>query len=367
MTTPCEIVSVGKRRDGGTKYWCLEHKADATAKYGTKAKKCRYAHIEKPTKKETLRLDPTSYAGGVALWGAVPPIFDTTKLAIDRGIHVHARSQINGHKDIDWTYRSVVLSNPSGASSRETTLTELDAIYFMVSSVFGFSTKLVTCTHCGYPHLDKDWFSVHVHQKHLCSGCGKTFRDVEVSVGNPVADVQAQFPGAKRVSKPAQGTLNIKQADYPGGIQIWGSNPAFLWTSAKTEDEGIHVHAFKAHRETCSDDDVDDTYKSVTIDDIKLDPAMVRVFMAQSALPHIAGRVIGLRCPKCKKEHFDSGELAYTPHDDHVCHYCEAEFPSSGRFRKVISNPMVFAILQLTANSYRTPQRHDLGLLPETI
>jgi len=28
----CEVVAVGKRRDGGTRYWCLRHKADATAK-----------------------------------------------------------------------------------------------------------------------------------------------------------------------------------------------------------------------------------------------------------------------------------------------------------------------------------------------
>ena len=26
----CEIVSVGKRRDGGTRYWCLTHRANAT-------------------------------------------------------------------------------------------------------------------------------------------------------------------------------------------------------------------------------------------------------------------------------------------------------------------------------------------------
>src|SRR5258708_1652769 len=38
----CHVVSVGKRRDGGTRYWCLLHRADATAKYGRPAKSCRY-------------------------------------------------------------------------------------------------------------------------------------------------------------------------------------------------------------------------------------------------------------------------------------------------------------------------------------
>ena len=41
----CHIVSVGKRRDGGTRYWCLQHKADATAKYGKRARTCRAAHV----------------------------------------------------------------------------------------------------------------------------------------------------------------------------------------------------------------------------------------------------------------------------------------------------------------------------------
>ena len=36
----CKIVDVGRRRDGGTKYWCLAHHANATAKYGVAAEKC---------------------------------------------------------------------------------------------------------------------------------------------------------------------------------------------------------------------------------------------------------------------------------------------------------------------------------------
>ena len=35
--TTCRIGLVGKRRDGASRYWCFEHKADATAKYGKRA------------------------------------------------------------------------------------------------------------------------------------------------------------------------------------------------------------------------------------------------------------------------------------------------------------------------------------------
>jgi hypothetical protein len=50
----CTVVAVGKRRDGGTRYWCLRHKADATAKYGKPAKACRAAHIAAPRPEEVL-------------------------------------------------------------------------------------------------------------------------------------------------------------------------------------------------------------------------------------------------------------------------------------------------------------------------
>jgi hypothetical protein len=88
----CDIVAVGKRRDGGTRYWCLQHKADATAKYGKPAKACRAAHIPAINPKEMFSLNIDKYKGGVALWGAVPPVYDTTTLPMDRGIHVHART-----------------------------------------------------------------------------------------------------------------------------------------------------------------------------------------------------------------------------------------------------------------------------------
>jgi hypothetical protein len=47
----------------------------------------------------------------------------------------------------------------------------------------------VTCTYCGWPHLDKDWFSVHPHRRHLCAGCGKYFYDRVTGIGNPIIGV----------------------------------------------------------------------------------------------------------------------------------------------------------------------------------
>jgi len=136
----CEVVSVGKRRDGGTRYWCLKHKADATAKYGKPAKACRAAHIAPIRPSEILDLDMDKYPGGVALWGAVPAVYDTTELPMDRGIHVHARVSPNSEKEMDFTFRAVrILSSRLPESG--ILVSEIDAIYYMVTSVFRFEMK----------------------------------------------------------------------------------------------------------------------------------------------------------------------------------------------------------------------------------
>jgi hypothetical protein len=281
--TKCQIVSVGKRRDGGTRYWCLLHKADATAKYGRRAESCRAAHIPPIRANDVLNLNIDKYRGGVALWGALPAVYDTTRLPMDRGVHVHARLTPDSQKEMDCTFRAVrILANRLPKDG--ILVSELDAIYYMVTSVFGCEMKYITCSYCGYPHLDRDWFSVHPHRRHLCAGCGKHFTDTTVAVGNPIFGVRTACGIKAHKSRPSRKALRIRQADYPGGIQIWGSNPAFLWTSHRQEHEGIHIHAF---RKPGDPPDLDETYGKVVIDGIKLDPLMVRVFMAQTALPSL--------------------------------------------------------------------------------
>lgn len=350
---------VGTRRDGGKRYWCLQHKADATAKYGKRATSCRYANIPPISSAQKLTIDPTSYAGGIAIWGAVPPIYDTTLQAVERGVHVHARPHPEAHKVIDQTYRSVEVVINNGQTIE---ISELDAIYFMVSSVFGYAMKFVECTFCNFPHLDKDWFSVHNHRTHLCAGCGRLFRDDVRGIGNPAMKIRESFPNHHRVNK-ARKNKRFRQSDYLGGIQIWGSNPALLWTANRNEESGIHLHAF--------DQDggikVDDTFSSVTIDNITLDPKLVQIRMAQSGLPHIAGRVINVNCEQCGEQHFDAGELAFTPHDDHCCGSCGSKLRSKGRFRKTIGNPMCATLDQLAKSAVREPRRHESYLFTETL
>jgi len=362
----CDIVQVGKRRDGGFRYWCLVHHANATAKYGVSAERCVAASDLEVSKAETLVLDPPKHRGGIALWGAVPAIYDTTEQPIDRGIHVHTRDEKGGPKQIDSTYRSVrvnIQDNPLGEN--DVIVGELDAIYFMVSSVLEKPMKYVICTLCGFPHLDRDWFAVHKHRKHLCAGCGHQFADVEEGIGNPAMRLRDIFDAErKRELISANRRCKIRQRDYVGGIQIWGSNPAIVWTAEKAEEEGIHVHAYREIRGPYS---LDNTYSTVEIDGITLDPDMVRSYMAQSVLPHIAGRMVSHICPKCEDTHFDRGELAYTPHKEHHCEHCGHVFRSTGRVRLTISNPMVAIVERLAEQAPRKPRKHNLELRPETL
>jgi transposase-like protein len=282
---------------------------------------------------------------------------------MDRGIHVHARLTPTAKKETDCTFRAVrILSNRLAADG--ILISELDAIYYMVTSVFGYDMKYVTCSHCGYPHLDRDWFSVHPHRRHLCAGCGKHFTDNSVAVGNPISGARTACGIKAQETQVSDRKLDIRQADFPGGIQIWGSNPAFLWTSNRPEEEGIHIHAYRAPSEM---PDLDETYGEVTIDGIKLDPSMVRVLMAQSALPSIKGRVRSIRCPSCGEAHFSTGEPAFTPLSTHTCKRCAHEFAAPGRLRKSIGNPLSSVLIALADKAPRAPQHHELGLLPETI
>jgi hypothetical protein len=361
---PCDIAAMEKRRDGGTRYWCRAHRADATAAGGIQASKCRAADTIPIRADEVLDLDLNKYQGGVALWGAVPAVYDTTRLPMDRGIHVHARLTPDAKKEMDWTYRAVRLIG-KGLPDEGAMVSETDAIYFMVSSVFGFSMCYVTCTHCGWPHLDKDWFSVHPHRRHLCNGCGKLFHDQVTGIGNPIMGITDACGFGEHKVAPAAKTLDIKQSDFPGGIQIWGSNAAFLWTSSKHEEEGIHVHTFLQENQT--DPDLDDTFREVTIDGIQLDPVMVRVLMAQNVMPSLQGRLRSMDCPNCGHPQFDAGEAVYMPAPMHTCSECGRQFPTPGRTRNAVANPLPAILTELGKLAPRPPQQHRLDLLPETL
>ena len=361
--TSCEIVAVGRRRDGGTRYWCLTHKADATAKYGIAAQQCKRPQVPKVGDDEIFTLDLDQYSGGIALWGAVPPVYDTTECDIDRGIHVHARPAPGGSKSIDRSYRRLRVIGKE-LEGQEILISEVEAIYYMASSVFGYTMSRIACSYCGHLHLDKDFFAVHPHRRHLCSNCGRHFQDFQRGVGNPICGIREACQVSTRPPISPDRPLNIRQQDFPGGIQVWGTNPSFLWTGQANEEDGIHLHAFAGLNQQPT---LDETYSKVTVDGVTLDPVMVRVLMAQKALPSLNGRIATLSCAECGHVQFDVGAAAHTPNAVRSCSKCCTEIRARGSIRNVVSNPLVAIFAKLEAEAPHQAQRHQLGLEPETL
>jgi hypothetical protein len=295
----------------------------------------------------SLDLDPTQYPGGVGIWGALPAIYDTTSFVIEHGVHVHARRAPKRMKEIDASYGEVRVI--VGASS--TTITEASATPYVAGAVLGLPLRNVSCPGCSAIHLDTERFAVHPHQRHLCQQCGLEFLEADRSIGNPII-IAKQELGDVVLSRPTtpglRGPLRIKQSapHFSGGILIWASNPAILWTAQRNEAEGIHVHAFKAGT---PDPAVDDTYQCVEIDGISIIPAMARVFMVQQSLPFLSGAVQSLNCTKCGAEHFDDVvPFAVEPHRNHPCVVCGFVLVTSV---PMISNPIVNVLHRLYAGA----------------
>lgn len=279
-------------------------------------------------------------SGSVAVWGAVAPIYDTTGLSVTPGVHVHARQERGGEKDVDDTYSSVTIKNWK-KGERPITISAADAIHYMVAAVFGLKIKIIRCPSCKIPHLDEGWFSVNPHQKHLCGRCKGVFFDIERSIGNPLAGVA--IPAADSMLESAQeAALELQQSNFPGGIQLWGSNPAIFWMNQSREQRGIHVHAFGIDGNTL----LDETVPELSIDGLHLDADMVRTLMAQSSVPHLHQCVRDISCPQCGCQHFDQGNLAYVPHRNHICEQCGNGFEFQDG-KESIGNPLVGVLAQL--------------------
>lgn len=343
------IIEKSPRKSGESRYWCTSHNASATTKYGVKLSECEVAYLQPPPT-DPIIIRPDEYPGGIGLWGAVSPVYDTSNIPPERGIHVHARKDVGGRKSIDETYSEALLLAPNRfIKEKFFRITGKSAVSHYVSKFF--KQKIITnyCTHCGSQHLDCEQFSLKPHRRHLCHQCQREFIDTTRVISNPIVELQEIF-GDKSDSRPLKRStdkIEFNQRDMAGGVQIWASNKAVLWTSPKEELEGIHIHTYARPGEMPSNDE---TYGSVIIDGIELDETMLSFYMAQKSLSYLENKLTALTCPKCNNLHFDRSELAYTPHRNHVCETCGNTFIAPGSRKLVVSNPFVNTVSQLKRN-----------------
>lgn len=346
MQDDCHIIQVPKPRNGKLKFWCLAHNASATARFGGKLNRCEGAYRTIADFRR-FKFDPQAFPGGVALWGAVEPVYNSTKLPAERGIHVHARKVAGSTKQIDETFDAVELVAPADLFREEKILiTGETAVAYYLCRFSGHHIEALFCSHCGTPHLDSDWFAVKPHRTHLCHNCNQLFKKNGRSISNPLEAVRLKLgdSNSSRRIRRAKSKLVIEQKAYPGGLQIWASNPAILWTAPRAEEEGIHVHAWTDIRYKPK---IDGTFDAVTIDGIDLNEEYLKTFMAQNALKYLKNKVVSLECPQCSQPVFETNDKAFRPRKFHTCQFCANGFNTPLKRKIVVSNPFVSTISQL--------------------
>ena len=342
----CRIEQVGRARNGLPRWWCPVHGGNATGPRGVQLEACDAVSVDADLE-GCLNLNPADYAGGVAVWAALKPVFNTTGRDPEVGIHVHTRQVADLEKQIDATYPAVAVHCRSDLfGARPLLVTRQAAVSYYFSRFMNRQVKHLTCTHCAEVHLDAGRFAIHPHRKHLCQACGRLFQDYEAAVSNPIAFIRealGDLDTGRQLIRASE-SLDVHQSDYAGGIQIWASNPAILWTAPRPEHEGIHVHLFGDRHSLPA---TDETFDQVRIDDVPLDNGMVRYLMAQQALPKLSGKIESLACPHCGDAHFDQGEMAFEPHGEHICEHCGGTFHPRGRRRLSVSNPLLSTLDRL--------------------
>lgn len=335
---PCAISAQVRNRSGQPRWWCSVHGCEAWGPGGVRLASCRGSDVPPP--KRVLVLDPTDYAGGVGLWGATKPVYSWGLLAESEGIHVHARWAPGGPKVVDDTFDEVRVVTPEGLFR----VTADMAHAYLVSRTLGLPMKALRCRHCDELHLDMFEFALTNHRKHQCNSCGRSFWDREPSIANPCVDLQRLAQQARPTPVQSSRRLDLQQRDLTA-LAVWGSNEAIIWTASSPEEMGIHVHAANCDGKRC----VDETYGTVTIDDIELDPTQVRMRMVQTALPFLTDRVLGLICSSCNTAHFDDGLEGVRPTSVHECHSCGR--PLIRTKKRVVSNPIVRTLEDLAKRS----------------
>jgi phage terminase large subunit-like protein len=137
----------------------------------------------------------------------------------------------------------------------------------------------ISCSSCGYPHLDLADFADTPHRKHFCGNCGRdsTWSKVPI-ISTPLKPLHDSFARTLKYETPDR-TLNLD--DYAGfDFAVWASTPAIVWTAERPQEFGIHVHVQNAEGRI-----VDDTFGEVIYQGTALErPKLIADMMARTVV-----------------------------------------------------------------------------------
>lgn len=326
----CIPQYLGKSRNGAPRYWCTVHHAPISDGKGRLLDRCLAGEKPPLAPEDCLTLRAGEYPMGFALQALLPPVYSTGSLIFQSGLQV----RIPGETP-DFRHVFQLVRIQKGAQTYS--LDSLSAVSYLISRLLGHLPEYLICPHCGAPHLDTGWFAAVPHKKHLCLHCGRDFRQKFPNIGNPVVKIRETLSGSapcpempNRPKAPSR-LLKISSRDYPLGFTLFAPCPPVLETYPAEEA------AFCLCACTSPTERAVFQAGAVEIDGVPLDAAMAQIYTAQLALPHLAGRITALVCPRCGAPHLDTGPDSYLPHTQHLCQSCGQVIRTR---TKTVSNPI---------------------------
>jgi hypothetical protein len=345
----CPIKQV-RSAAGHPAWWCDAHGATATTGAGERLDVCggvAAVAAEDPSR-PTLTLGLGDYPAGFEARSLIPPAYDTTASnhAVLWGIHVHGRNQPAETLDLHAMFGALRMEMGDGEARRFVRIDHRAGEHYVVSTSFGLPPKYLECPTCLTPFVDEGVLAVTPRSERVCGACHTIFGDSELAIANPFRLARRTRMGEAPhgVVDPPK-ALDIHQADYGNGVQLWGPEEALVYTAPTSEIEtgGMHTHLY-AETFDEANPAVEDNFVAATLDGVALDPRMMRLMMSQRLVPELRLAVRAFDCPACGEAHFDDGRDGCTPHLEHECHRCGHRFPAPGADGPTIGNPILAAL-----------------------
>jgi hypothetical protein len=268
---PCDFVAAGKFRNGAERWWCRTHqthwgtKADQEAFSQSKAMRCAnyqqlMSYVVAPF---IVDLEGPEEVG---IWASLPAAISTEEIKRRAPrIHVHVRPKAAEPKTVDADFQAVSIRYKKGdglfanEDITRVNITPPAAFEFVTSLERHIEMDCVNCSNCGYPHLDLGEFAKKPHRKHFCGNCGRdsTWSKEEI-ISTPLKLLHDRYAKTLSYVTPSR-VLNLD--DYPShSYTVWASTPAVVWTAARAQEYGIHVHVHDGTKRV-----VDDTFGQVVL------------------------------------------------------------------------------------------------------
>jgi hypothetical protein len=208
----------------------------------------------------------------VGVWCSMPAALSTSEIQKrPPKIHVHVRSVAGEKKIIDRDFPAISLMYGTHLGMFENegitrvNITPPSAFDFVCGIEAGREMSCINCPTCGYPHLDLGEFSRKPHRKHFCGNCGRDSTwSTEPIVSTPLKLLHDDFAKITKYEVPDR-CLNLDEFSRCS-YTVWASTPAIVWSAARAQEYGIHVHVHDDKTRI-----VDDTFSEVILNGAPLD------------------------------------------------------------------------------------------------